>query len=225
LASCPVMMITPVRPALTLQSQDDGQLAALAQDGDIAAFEVLVRRWQIPLLRFLRRRVNNRDDAEDLFQETMLRAYRGLATYNPARPFRPWVFTIAWRLAANHRRDRRGSEAMPAEQSAVWQADEALAPDRQAESKDQRESLWALAAIALSEEQVTMLWLFYVEALTAREISQVTGRSWIAVKTALSRARARLHKAIQRRSVSTCPRSATHRILGITRFTSKAGDT
>ena len=183
----------------TLDSQDDGQLAALAQDGDGEALEMLVRRWQVPLLRFLYHRVNNRADAEDLFQETMLRVCRGLASYSPARPFRPWVFTIAWRLAANHRRDRRASGLRLADQPAVRQADESLAPDRLAEASDQRESLWALAAASLPQPQVTMLWLFYVESLSAREIAQVTGRSWIAVKTGLSRARTKLCKAIEKR--------------------------
>ena len=61
------MLIVPACP-VTLESHDDGQLAALAQAGDGAAFEVLVRRWQIPLLRFLHARVNYRADAEDLFR-------------------------------------------------------------------------------------------------------------------------------------------------------------
>ena len=44
-----------------------------------------------------------------------------------------------------------------------------------------------------------MLWLFYVESLSAKEIAQITGRSWVAVKTGMSRARAKLGKAIERR--------------------------
>lgn len=216
------MMIAPSCP-VTLESQDDGQLAALAQVGDSEAMEALVRRWQIPLLRFFHRRLNNRADAEDLFQETMLRVCRGLWAYDPARPFRPWLFTIAWRLAANHRRDRRASGLLPADQSAVWQADESLAPDRQAEAKDQRESLWALAAASLPEEQVTMLWLFYVESLSAREVAQVTGRSWIAVKTGLCRARAKLCKAMERRGGAPSRAARGAPVLAGQDFVSKAG--
>lgn len=165
---------------------DDQSLARLARAGDAAALEALVRRWQVPLVRFLQRRVGSHADAEDLFQETFVRVCQHLGQYDPGRSFKTWLFTIAWRLAANHLRNRRhplGDEALEAVH------DPRTRPADSAEQHDEHEGLWAIARRELSPEHVQMLWLCYVEGFGPREIASVTNKSWIAVKTALHRAR------------------------------------
>lgn len=84
--------------------------------GDVEAFAVLVDRHQGRLLNHLARLVG-RSDAEDLAQETFVRAYQALDRYDPTYPFRGWLLVIASRLAANHRarrRERAGGEAVEA---------------------------------------------------------------------------------------------------------------
>lgn len=164
---------------------DDQSLARLARAGDAAAMEALVRRWQVPLVGFLQRRVGSHSDAEDLFQDTFVRVYQNFHRYD-GRSFKTWLFTIAWRLAANHMRDRRqpaGAEALEAVH------DPRLRPAESAQHRDEHESLWAIARRELSPEHVQMLWLCYVEGFSPREIARVMDKSWVAVKTALHRAR------------------------------------
>lgn len=197
------MTSPPIHSFAEHQHLDDQVLAAEARNGDIDAFEQLVRRWQLPLVRFLERRVGTRADAEDLFQETMLRVYRSLGDYDSRRPFRTWVFTIAWRLAANHHRDRRADG--PSADDAADRADPQPGPLRLAEMRDEHRDLWDLASRVLPEHQVTMLWLFYVQQMPAREIAAVMGRSWVAVKTGLHRARHTLGRKMAARQAATRP--------------------
>jgi RNA polymerase sigma-70 factor (ECF subfamily) len=75
--------------------QSDEILAARAATGDRAAFETIVRRHKEPIFRFVRRYVGNSDDAYDLLQDAFLAAWSGLPRYDSARPFLPWLRTIA----------------------------------------------------------------------------------------------------------------------------------
>ena len=166
----------------------DEELACRARQGCATSFEQLLRRFQAPLLHFLRRRGFSAD-AEDLAQETFLRAYENLHRYDRRWAFSTWLFTIARRTSLNHRRRTR-----PRTDTRV--VDAALAADpaplENIVAEESRRRLWDRAAEVLSEEQTTALWLHYVEDMPAREIARVLGRSWASVKVMLFRARKRL---------------------------------
>lgn len=175
---------------------DDESLACRARAGDSSAMEQLVRKWQVPLMRFLERRVGRRGDAEDLFQETFVRVVRGLDRYDEYRAFKTWIFTIAWRLAANHLRDRHD---MAGEESMEHVAESAIGPAIEVERTEERESLWGIARRVLSAEQYHWLWLCYAEGFAPREIAKITGRNAIVIKTALHRARRKLEPHVRER--------------------------
>jgi RNA polymerase sigma-70 factor (ECF subfamily) len=63
--------------------------------GDDGAFEVLVSRYKDGVYSFLRRFLNRPDLVDDVFQETFLQVYASRHTFDPSRPLRPWLFTIA----------------------------------------------------------------------------------------------------------------------------------
>jgi RNA polymerase sigma-70 factor (ECF subfamily) len=171
----------------------DEQLAERAQRGCVESFEELVRRFQTPLLSFLRQRGAGAA-SEDLLQETFLRAYASLDRYEHGRRVSAWLFTIARRLSINH---YHRVAARPVNLHSGDGAVETLAaleatPEAMADEAEQRRNLWRLASKILSEEQTTALWLYYVEELSAGEIAALLGRSWLATKTLMSRARKKL---------------------------------
>ena len=170
----------------------DEELAALARGGCRDSFEELVRRFQVRLLRFLQRRVQSNADAEDLLQETFIRAYERLDRYDVNRPLGTWLFTIAHRLAISHH--RRHQTALRASEVLMHQGaeTETCEPSRQLADEEGRKLLWEKAAAVLSEEQLSAVWLFYVEEMPAPQIAEVMGRSWVSVKTILFRARRKL---------------------------------
>jgi len=166
----------------------DEDLAQEAQRGSVEAFEELVRRYQVPLVRFLRRSARA-PEAEDLTQDTFVRAYENLHRYRASWRFSTWLFTIARRLCLNRSRRRRPvacTDALESVPSAAASPSEAVAYE------EDRFRLWDRAAVVLSTSQLTAMWLFYVEEMPVKEIARVLGRTHMAVKTMLFRARKRL---------------------------------
>ena len=169
------------------ERSDEEQLVLQAQHGCSGSFGELIRRYQVPLLHFLRQRTGG--DCEDIVQETFLRAYRNLDRYRPAWKFSTWLFTIARRLSVNEQNKRRpaaDSEAIDAIET------EAPSPDVVAAEEESRTRLWDIAAATLSESQFTAIYLYYVHDMPVKEIARVLQRSRGAVKKMLFAARKRL---------------------------------
>jgi len=173
---------------------DDETLAARARGGCAVSFEELVRRYQVPLLHFLRER-GPEADAEDVLQETFIRAYQNLDKFKAKWRFSTWLFTIARRLNSNERRRVRSESDTAAVDSLP---DRHGDPAERAADAEHRERLWAVAAEVLEEEQHTALWLFYVEEMPVKEIAKVLNRFTPSVKTMLHRARRKLMPVFER---------------------------
>jgi RNA polymerase sigma-70 factor (ECF subfamily) len=77
-----------------------------AQGGDRAAYSALLEDVAPQLLRFLRRRVADPHELEDVHQDTLMALHRARHTYDPSRPFEPWLFAIARHVAIDHLRRR-----------------------------------------------------------------------------------------------------------------------
>ena len=85
-----------------MQERSDEQLMAAVMAGDQVALAALVTRHHAPLLGYLYRLVGgDRQLSEDLVQETLLHVLRQ-RTYQAARPFKPWLYTIATNLARDY---------------------------------------------------------------------------------------------------------------------------
>jgi RNA polymerase sigma-70 factor (ECF subfamily) len=176
-------MTEPKPPIAAISAEE---LAARAREGSRASFDELVTRYRPRLVAFLARRLADAADAEDVTQETFLRAYDRLAQYDPSRPFATWLFTIGKNVAANHaiarsRRDARDRDSRPAD----------------AAIEDGASDLWQRARAILSPDAYRMLWLRYAQGLTVREVAAELDRSSVAVKVMLFRARRRLLQEIR----------------------------
>ena len=172
---------------LALSAED---LARRSQQGCRASFAELVERYGTRLLRFLRRRTNSLHDAEDLVQDTFVRAYTNIDGYRSTYKFSTWLFTIARNLASSRLRRRYRSE--PVSQARTTEP----GPHEQMTQGETRQNLWA-AARTLSANQYEALWLRYAEDMPIKEIAQVMGKSQVSVKVTLCRARTRLAEKLQ----------------------------
>ena len=123
---------SPVPPA------DEERLIRAAQKGDRPAFAVLVEAYWDRLYRWLYHLAHHRHTAEDLAQETFLKAFAGLHGFRPGTNFAAWLFRIAHNNFANQcRAAARGREALP---------DDLAAPDAgPSEEAESREALEGLA--------------------------------------------------------------------------------
>lgn len=171
---------------LTRDGQDLRPLARAAQAGDRAAFGSLISCLSRPLHRYLLVRTGRVQDAEEVAQETLLRAWERLDEYDASRPLQPWIYAIARRLALDlQRRERR----RPADRLGSDPPSDELSPAGRSECAEQRQNLWQLAASVLDEEQRSALWLRYAEGLSPGEIGTALGRTSPSVRVLLFRAR------------------------------------
>ena len=91
----------------TMAIETDLDLMLRVRDGDAASFEVLLRRYRLPLVGYFRRMVRDQGLAEDLAQEVFLRVYKSRERYQPDARFTTWLYRIATNLALNAIRDRK----------------------------------------------------------------------------------------------------------------------
>ncbi len=171
----------------------DEQLARRAGQGCAASFEELMRRFQVPVLHFLQHR-GSRSEAEDLLQDTFVRAYENLHRYDSRWRFGTWLFTIARRVCINAHR-KANPRTIPGVDDAAGGAREPL---EALIEEDERRYLWQTARRVLSESEHAAVWLHYVEEMPLAEIARIVGRSRVAVKAILFRARRRLLPHLKR---------------------------
>lgn len=183
----------------TDSAADRADLLAL-QQGDGAALERLVARWERPLAAFAWRYLRNATDARELALETFVRLHEKRGALRPDTNLSAWLFTTLTNLCHNrHRWWRRhpaasldadgGGELIPF-------ADEAPAPDA---SLEHSEALAALdtAIAGLPHDLRTTLLLHHFERLSYREIAGIVGCSERGVETRLYRARQALRTALR----------------------------
>lgn len=85
-----------------MSQTSDGSLVSKTRRGDTDAFGELVQRYQHSVFNVCYRMLGERRDAEDLAQETFLRAYQRLSSYDDTRPFGPWIHRVAANLCLNY---------------------------------------------------------------------------------------------------------------------------
>jgi RNA polymerase sigma-70 factor (ECF subfamily) len=173
---------------------DKSTLIRRSVNGDLAAWEPLVRAHQEAVFRFAYLLLGDPDDAEDVAQETFLRAWKYLKRFDTARPLRPWLLSIASNLSSNWRR------AAGRYMSALTQAfrNEPV-PDTIEEKNTQRlqaDELWkAVQSLSKTDQQV--VYLRYFLELPVAETAEVLQVAEGTVKSRLSRALKKLRTIIR----------------------------
>jgi RNA polymerase sigma-70 factor (ECF subfamily) len=174
---------------------DDRGLVEALRVGDSQAPRRLIERYQGVVFGLCFRMLGHRQDAEDVMQETFVRALRGIAGFESERPLRPWLLGIAANRCrtALARRARRPVVVEPAEERADLRAGLADPDDLAGELER--------ALARLRPDYRMVFTLFHEQNLAYEEISHALGRPVGTVKTWLHRARAELAAHLSRRGV------------------------
>ncbi len=162
------------------------RLVERARSGSRSAYAEIVHHFHARLFNFLLRRTGSAEDAEDLTQEALVRAWQRLDQYDARWQFSTWLFTIAGRLAITQRRHRIRTQTLPEDVVERDRSD----PGGALADREQGRDLWRLADEHLGETARTALWLHYAEDLPPRDIARILDRSHVAVRVMLHRARA-----------------------------------
>jgi len=181
---------------------DDRKLAAQAAKGRDAAFRELLCRYERPVFSLIFRMVRDRALAEDLAQETFIRAFRAIGSYNPRYKFSSWIFKIANNHTIDYLRKRRlDTVSIDGSPHAVTGEEEAQtrlvvestgeAPDRYVEQRELGSQI-EQAIGELRPEYRAVVLLRHIEGHSYEEIADIMDLPLGTVKTYLHRARAEL---------------------------------
>ena len=173
----------------------DAQLVEKVVAGDGEAFRQLVERYQRPVYGLLMRMVRSPALAEDLAQETLIKAYRAIATFDRSRQFSSWLFKIAHNTAIDHlRKNRPPTVPLETDDSewldplAVLAAPESQSPEARTRGRDLAEALQD-ALMELRPDYREAVLLRFQQGLRYEEIADILDLPLGTVKTHLHRAR------------------------------------
>lgn len=183
----------------------DEELVESAKQGDPDAFPQLVKKYSRRILRVGRNITNNDEDAEDVLQETFLKAYTHLDGFQGNSKFYTWLVRIAMNEALMKLRKRKGDKVVSLDEQldtgedtvtreiAVWEGN----PEDRYSQEEIREILDKTVA-SLPEAFRTVFMLRDVEELSTEETADVLKLSIPAVKSRLLRARLQLREKLTR---------------------------
>ena len=173
---------------------DDPTLIRRAASGDAAAWEPLMQAHQEAVFRLCYLLLGDPDDAEDVAQETFLRAWNHLKRFDPTRPLRPWLLSIASNLSSNRRRS--AGRYLAALTRAFREEAAPVNIEENNMQSTQANDLWkAVQTLHMSDQQI--IYLRYFLDLSVQETAQVLGVAEGTVKSRLNRAIEKLRKIIQ----------------------------
>lgn len=184
---------------------DEAGLVAKAKAGDSSAFSELVEHYERRVFRMAKQITQNEEDAEDVLQETFLKAYSHLEDFQGNSKFYTWLVRIAVNEALMKLRKRRSDKTVPLDdpidtgedvvvrEIAVWEDDP--------EQRYSREELGGIlddAIQSLKPAYRTVFVLRDIEELSIEETAEALGLSISAVKSRLLRARLQLREKLTR---------------------------
>jgi RNA polymerase sigma-70 factor (ECF subfamily) len=185
-----IKMGAPITPR---DAPEEARLVRLAKEGDMSAFEGLVRTYERPIYALCRRFTGDHASADDLAQDTFIKAWFAFARFDETQPLYPWLRRIAVNASLNAVRDRRRTTSLDARPGDSGPAAEPGPgdPEAAAEGAD-LERRFRAALSTLPVEQRAVFVLRHDEGLGYEEIAATLELPVGTVMSRLNRARERL---------------------------------
>jgi RNA polymerase sigma-70 factor (ECF subfamily) len=184
-----------------MASQDDHELIRACLSGQSEAFGCLVLRYQDRLLHTLTCVLGSREDAQDVAQEALVRAFRKLDTFRGDSAFYSWLFRIALNAAVTYqRRNRQPHASLEAGRESSGSEPRDPRADAQPSHSletEERQRLVRAALARLPEEYRTALVLKEMEGLKYEEIAELVGCPIGTVRSRIHRAREELREKLR----------------------------
>jgi RNA polymerase sigma-70 factor (ECF subfamily) len=177
---------------------NESDLVLNARRGDPAAWEAMIARHREAVFRYAYLQLGDRSEAEDVAQESFLRAFRSFQRFDGARPLRPWLLRIARNLSRNRWRSwtRRLRATERWKNEAASEA-AGLAPSTEGGLADAAAELRSVVA-GMRDDDRQVLYLRFFLGLSLEEAGEALALPVGTVKSRLSRALGRLREAVQR---------------------------
>ena len=191
--------------ASSMTGIDESALVAQAREGDTVAFGELVRRYEGKIFRLAQHVTQNREDAEDVLQETFMKAYEHLNQFKGDSKFYTWIVRIAVNQALMKLRRRKTDKSVSLDETIDTGEDmvvrEIAAWGEDPEQQFSREELGGVLDTAIQSLEPLYRSVFVlrdIEELSTEETAEMLGLSVPAVKSRLLRARLQLREKLTR---------------------------
>jgi RNA polymerase sigma-70 factor (ECF subfamily) len=192
-------------PVSSLADADETTLVAQSREGDTAAFGELVRRYEGKIFRLAQHVTQNREDAEDVLQETFMKSYEHLDQFQGNSKFYTWIVRIAVNQALMKLRRRKTDKSVSLDENIYTGEDtmvrEIAAWDEDPEQRFSRDELGGILDTAVQSLEPPYRSVFVlrdIDELSTEETAEALGLSVPAVKSRLLRARLQLREKLTR---------------------------
>lgn len=159
--------------------------------GDIDAYRYLVTKYKDMAFTIALKIMEDREEAQDVIQDSFIKAYQQLESYEGRAKFSTWLYTIIYRTALNRSKRNQVNDFSLELEEAI--PDFTISQHQQMEEKEQQETIKEAIA-KLPQTEALLVTLFYINENTIKEIKEITGLSLSNIKIKLFRARKKLKK-------------------------------
>ena len=188
-----------------MDHKSEAEIVAKVLNGERQAYALLVEEYKTPVYSLAYRMTGNSQDAEDLAQETFLRAFNQLFRYDTKRSFFTWLYTISLNIIRNHLKknsNRRRDDFRQGEKiSGTGEFDDKRFTSQESqvidEGRKEREEKLESCLQKLSPELRELMILRFYQGLPFEAIAEITGLSLSAIKMRVYRGLEKLRKYIE----------------------------
>jgi len=179
----------------------DEELIKKFQDGDLYAYDLIVRRYKDQLLNFAYRFLGNLEESEDVVQETFLRLYKNRHAYKQIAKFSTWIYTIAGNLAKTELRKRKRRKLVSISELGFEEKEYEI-EDLKADTERQTDSILKEKIIKNAIENLPfrfkqVIILRDIQELSYEDISSILRIPLGTVKSRVNRARIKLQQTLK----------------------------
>ncbi|SEL81323.1 RNA polymerase, sigma subunit, ECF family [Aquimarina amphilecti] len=180
-----------------MNHQSDQYYIKQVLEGDANAFSTLVERYQNLVYTVIYRMVRNKEEAEEVAQDTFIKAYRSLSNYRGEAKFSTWLYTIAYRKSLDAIKTKKRFVATELieeiSEGEVTNVNDALSYLQDKE----RKQIISDSILKLPEEEAAIITLYYFEEKSVKEIKDIIGLTEDNIKIKLYRSRKKLYSILK----------------------------
>ncbi len=167
--------------------------------GDTNAFSILVERYKSMVFTLALKMVKNREEAEEISQDTFIKAFKNLSKFKGDSKFSTWLYKIGYRTSLDYLKKNKEKYNTDTIDEITINKIKSTEGILEGIERKERAEVINSCMLTLPEDERSILWMFYFEELSLKEIIDVTDFSEANVKVKLHRARKRLLSIVKQK--------------------------
>ena len=180
-----------------MKFQEDSHYIERVINGDVAAYSSLVEKHKNLVFSIAMKILNNREDAEEIAQDTFLKAFNSLKSFEKKSKFSTWLYRIAYNGAISRKRKKKIDVVEIDDQIMFNYSADEISTNVYKMNESEQMQLIDKALLKLPEDDNLLITLFYRSEHSIEDISYITGLTQTNVKVKLHRIRKKLYEEIQ----------------------------